>query len=100
MSNLRKIEKLTGGKATLTQQPANDFFPATHWFLQTADGGRFGATSKRDLLASIAEFLTDYNEQGELCLAGEVYTKDDYNKMIAESPTPRVHDAGDSGENN
>ncbi len=41
-----------------------------------------------------------YNEQGELCLAGEVYPKDDYNKMIAESPTPRVHDAGDSGENN
>ena len=59
MSNLRKIEKLTGGKATLTQQPANDFFPAPHWFLQTADGGRFGATSKRDLLASIAEFLTE-----------------------------------------
>ena len=59
MTKLQQIEKLTGGKATLTQQPANSFFPAPHWFLQTADGGRFGATSKRDLLASILEFLTE-----------------------------------------
>jgi hypothetical protein len=39
-----------------------------------------------------------YNEQGELCLAGEVFTADDYNKMIAESPTQRTPDAGDSVE--
>jgi hypothetical protein len=70
MSNLRKIEKLTGGKAVLTQQPANDFFPAPHWFLQTADGGRFGATSKRDLLASIAEFLIEQAAEQGLHLTG------------------------------
>jgi hypothetical protein len=39
-----------------------------------------------------------YNEQGELCLASAVFTADDYNKMIAESPTQRPPDAGDSGE--
>lgn len=59
MTKLQQIEKLTGGSALLTQQPTNDFFPAPHWFLQTADGGKFGATSKRDLLASVAEFLGD-----------------------------------------
>jgi hypothetical protein len=39
-----------------------------------------------------------YNDKGELCIAGEIFTADDYNKMITESQTPRVPDAGDSGE--
>ncbi len=82
MSNLRKIEKLTGGKATLTQQPANDFFPAPHWFLQTADGGRFGATSKRDLLASIAEFLTEQAAEQER--AADVVSPAEEKEYLAE----------------
>lgn len=31
-----------------------------------------------------------YNEQGELCLAGEVFTKSDYNQMITEMPMPDI----------
>ena len=82
MSNLRKIEKLTGGKATLTQQPANDFFPAPHWFLQTVDGGRFGATSKRDLLASIAEFLTEQAAEQSMHTDAACACPDDGNLQI------------------
>ncbi len=70
MTKLQQIEKLTGGKATLTQQPANSFFPAPHWFLQTADGGKFGATSKRDLLESVVEFLTEQAAEHSAHLTG------------------------------
>ena len=57
MSKLSQIEELTGGKASLTYQPANDFFPSPHWFLQTADGGKFGNISKREVIAATLDFL-------------------------------------------
>lgn len=63
MSKLQQIEKLSGGKVSLTKQPANNFYPAPHWFLQTADGGNFGATTKREVLDTALEVLQ--GESGE-----------------------------------
>lgn len=37
-----------------------------------------------------------FNEQGELCVAGKVFSADDYNNMIKESLTLRATDAEDS----
>lgn len=54
---LQQIEWLSGGKALLEKRPANDFFPAPHWYLQTADGGRFGNISKREVVEAALDFL-------------------------------------------
>ncbi len=59
MSNLRKIEKLTGGKALLEKRPADNYFPAEHWFLQTANGGTFASMSRQEVLAVALDVITE-----------------------------------------
>lgn len=59
MSNLRKIEQLTGGKALLEKRPADNYFPAEHWFLQTANGGTFASMSRQEVLAVALDVISE-----------------------------------------
>ena len=59
MSNLRKIEKLTGGKALLEKRPADNYFPAEHWFLQTANGGTFASMSRQEVLCVALDVISE-----------------------------------------
>ena len=59
MSNLRKIEQLTGGKALLEKRPADNYFPAEHWFLQTANGGTFASMSRQEVLCVALDVISE-----------------------------------------
>ncbi len=78
MSKLQQIEKLSGGKASLTKQPANNFYPSQHWFLQTADGGKFGATTKREVLDTALEVLQNESSEDDEKGADRQYWEENF----------------------
>lgn len=78
MSKLQQIEKLSGGKALLTKQPANSFYPSQHWFLQTADGGKFGATTKREVLDTALEVLQNESSEDDEKKADRQYWEENF----------------------
>lgn len=70
MSNLRKIEALTGGKALLEKRPADNYFPAEHWFLQTANGGTFASMSRQEVLCVALDVITEEAAEQSVHLTG------------------------------
>lgn len=78
MSKLKKIEKLSGGKVSLTKQPANNFYPSPHWFLQTADGSKFGATTKREVLDTALEVLQGESSEDDEKESDRQYWEDNF----------------------
>lgn len=79
---LQQIEWLSGGKALLEKRPANDFFPAPHWYLQTADGGRFGNISKREVVEAALDFLWEQAVEQERGADGYDFTDPNDNPYI------------------
>lgn len=70
MSNLRKIEQLTGGKALLEKRPADNYFPAEHWFLQTANGGTFASMSRQEVLCVALDVISEEAAEHSAHLTG------------------------------
>lgn len=70
MSNLRKIEQLTGGKALLEKRPADNYFPAEHWFLQTANGGTFASMSRQEVLCVALDVISEEAAEQNAHLTG------------------------------